>query len=87
LRRQTFRASTGDPFKSLCGVQMKKVKKQERQPRPFSTEPADAIVKKMMELGWAYTRENYLALMFLGNPPAEPLDPEIEFDLARSSEF
>jgi hypothetical protein len=58
-----------------------KEKKQIIQPRPFSTEPADAIVKKMMELGWAYTRENYLALAFLGNPPAEPLDPEIEFDL------
>jgi hypothetical protein len=40
-----------------------------------------AIVDKMKELGIPLTRENYKMFNWLGDPPPEPLDPEIEATL------
>ena len=38
----------------------------------------DGTVRRLQELGIPVTRENYLRLAFMGNPPEEPLDGEVE---------
>jgi len=43
----------------------------------------DNTVEWLKEHGIAVTRENYLRLQFLGNPPDEPLDGELEAELPR----
>jgi hypothetical protein len=44
---------------------------------------SDSTVAWLKEHGIPVTRENYLRLQFLGNPPDEPLDGEIEAELPR----
>jgi hypothetical protein len=46
----------------------------------FSFEP-DGTLQLMKEHNIPMTRENYLRLAFAGNPPAEPLDAEVEAEL------
>jgi len=44
---------------------------------------SDSTVESLNQLGLPVTRENYLRLAFMGNPPDEPLDGEIEAELPR----
>ena len=37
----------------------------------------------MREMGIELTREAYLNISFMGEPPEEPLDPELECELPR----
>jgi hypothetical protein len=41
----------------------------------------DGIIQLLRENGIPLTRNNYLAIAYLGNPPAESLDGEIEAEL------
>jgi hypothetical protein len=41
----------------------------------------DEIVRLLHENGIPLTRNNYLAITYLGHPPAEPLDAEAEENL------
>ena len=43
----------------------------------------DSTVEYLKTHGIPVTRENYLRLAFLGNPPDEPLDGELEAELPR----
>ncbi len=43
--------------------------------------PLDGTLRLLAKLGIPATRENYLLLTFVGNPPEEPLDGEIEAQL------
>jgi hypothetical protein len=45
-----------------------------------ATQP-DGTIRLLEEYGIPVTRENYLHLAFMGNPPPEPLDGEIEAEL------
>ena len=44
-------------------------------------EEPDGIVQFLRENGIPVTREAYLTVAYLGNPPAEPLDGELESEL------
>lgn len=44
-------------------------------------EQPDGTMKLLEECGIPLTRENYLLLAFMGTPPSEPLDGEIEAEL------
>jgi hypothetical protein len=49
-------------------------------------EPAradDGTIRLLRKHGIPVTRENYLRLSFMGNPPEEPLDGELESELPR----
>jgi len=41
----------------------------------------DIVLNKMLELDIPLTRQNYLNLAYLGSPPPEPLDAELEAEL------
>ena len=60
---------------------MRKVRKQEHQPRPFSTEPADPIVRFMAKNNMRYDRQTYLECLFAFDCVPEVIDPEIEAGL------
>jgi hypothetical protein len=41
----------------------------------------DGTCRLLLAMGLPLTRENYLRLAFMGNPPQEPLDGELEAEL------
>ena len=57
-------------------------KSQQTKPETTSgTTQLDGTEKMLLELGLPLTRENYLRAEFMGDPPAEPLDGELESEL------
>ena len=62
------------PKKRYCGWHL--------PTKPKSTDTqADPTLQMLKEYGLPVTRENYLYVAFMGNPPEEPLDGEIEASL------
>jgi hypothetical protein len=49
--------------------------------KPVADKHVDSTLAMMREHHIPLTRENYLALAFMGNPPDEPLDAELEASL------
>ena len=44
-------------------------------------EQPDGTLMLLKRMGLPVTRENYLRVSFMGNPPEEPLDGEIEAEI------
>jgi hypothetical protein len=64
-----------DPNDKPVQGRVKKPKMAQKKQIQF-TEDTDGIVRLMARIGMAYTRENYLAVNFLGDVP-DVIDPEI----------